>query len=70
MDLVTLPRAVKIASFYGMALAAGSTGPGDHMWKVNAREEDPWRQFKCAFSFLDRHWFGEFNQSLRNRFHR
>ena len=31
MGLVTLPRAVKTASFYGMALAAGTTGPGDHM---------------------------------------
>ena len=34
MDLVTLPLAVRIASFYGMALAAGLTEPGNHTWKV------------------------------------
>ena len=31
MDLVTLPHAVKNASFYGMALVAGTMEPGDHM---------------------------------------
>ena len=30
MDLVNLLHVERIASFYGMALAAGLMGPGDH----------------------------------------